>query len=99
LRHRGERRGSEVPSLVSSLVYNEGSCCESRLEDLEEGDEEQEQEEEQGAGHVREAKDGRDGIEGMRAGGDVRDVWWEVKAEKKAGRVGVVPATLDAEVV
>jgi hypothetical protein len=35
----------------------------------------------------------------MRAGGDVRDVWWEVKAEKKAGRVGVVPATLDAEVV
>jgi hypothetical protein len=99
LRHRGERRGSEVPSLVSSLVYNEGSCCESRLEVLVEGDVEQEQEEEQGAGHVREAKDGRDGIEGMRAGGDVRSVWWEVKAEKKAGRVGVVPAALDAEIV
>jgi hypothetical protein len=83
LRPRGERRGSEVPS----LVFSEGSCCESGLEDLEEVEEGENTEE---AG---------EGTGGLRDGRDERDVWWEVKAEKKAGRVGVVPATLDAEVV
>jgi hypothetical protein len=88
LRPRGERRGSEVPS----LVFSEGSCGESGLEDLEEVEE---QAEEEGIEGVRSVSGGRDGKDV----GDGRDVWWEIKAEKRVGKVRIVPAILDAEVV
>jgi hypothetical protein len=66
-------------------VFSEGSCCESGLEDLEEVEE---QENEEG-GEGKETGYWRDG----------RDVWWETRAEKKVGRVAVVPSMLNAEVV
>jgi hypothetical protein len=66
---------------VPSLVFSEGSCCESGLEDLEEVEEQAEEE--------QEARGGSDGK-------DERDVWWKVKTEQKVGSVGVVPSILDA---